>query len=202
MKLWLGCGIALGLIPGAMIALAQVQAQPGRATFGDVVVIGGQAADIALDERRGVLYIANFTAGRIDVLSLADNSIQTSIHVAAGPSSLALSADGRFLVATHFGNALPPASPTNALTVIDRDSGGRQTFLLGSPPVGVAFGADGMALVATTTEFLLLDPLTGRTDLVDTVAGVATNTIPAVPGTPPVQIVAATMASAGGGAGA
>ena len=51
--------------------------RPARgATFGQVVAIGGQAADIALDEGRGVLYIANFTAGRIDVLSLSDNTIQ------------------------------------------------------------------------------------------------------------------------------
>ena len=34
------------------------------ATFGTVVPIGGEAADIALDETRGVLYIANFTANR------------------------------------------------------------------------------------------------------------------------------------------
>src|ERR1039457_462067 len=78
--------------------------QARGATFGEVVAIGGQASDIALDEARGVLYIANFTAGRIDVLSLSDNKIHTSIHVAAAPSSLALSGDGRFLVVTHFGN--------------------------------------------------------------------------------------------------
>src|SRR5690349_4521732 len=43
------------------------------ATFGTPVSIGGQAADLALDEARGVLYIANFTANRIEVMSLADN---------------------------------------------------------------------------------------------------------------------------------
>jgi len=41
-------------------------------TFGQVVVIGGEAIDLALDESRGVLYIANFTANRIDVMSLAN----------------------------------------------------------------------------------------------------------------------------------
>ena len=173
--------------------------QSGGATFGEVVAISGQAADIALDEGRGVLYIANFTAGRIDVLSLSGHSIQTSIHVAPGPSSLALSASGRFLAATHFGNVRAPGSPTNALTVLDRSSGASQTFALNSPPLGVAFGADGMAIVATTTEFLRIDPMTGRSDLVDTVAGVVANTLPALPGTPPVQIVAAAMAAAGDG---
>src|SRR5690349_4679920 len=71
-------------------------------TFGRVVSIGGQAADIALDEARGVLYVANFTANRIEVMSLADNTIQTSINVAPQPSSIALSPDGHYLVITHY----------------------------------------------------------------------------------------------------
>ena len=117
---WLSIGLAGGWIgvPG-----------PARgATFGQVVPIGGQAADIALDEGRGVLYIANFTAGRIDVLPLADRTISTSMHVAAGPSSLALSPDGRYLVVAHFGNVPPPGSPSNAITVMDLSAGTRQTM--------------------------------------------------------------------------
>ena len=53
---------------------------------------------------------------------------------------------------THFGNVQPPGSPSNAMTVMDLSSGVRQTYALDSPPLGVAFGADGMALVATTTR--------------------------------------------------
>ena len=173
--------------------------QARGATFGEVVAIGGQAADIALDEGRGVLYIANFTAGRIDVLSLSDNTIHTSIHVAAAPASLALSGDGRFLVVTHFGNVQPPGSSSNAMTVMDLSSGVRQVYALASPPLGVAFGSDGMALVATTTVFLRFDPASGRIDVVDTVAGLTANSIPAAPGTAPVQIVAASLAASGDG---
>src|SRR5438309_643745 len=77
-------------------------------TFGRVVPIGGQASDIALDEGRGVLYIANFTASTIDVMSLADNTISTSINVGPQPGSLALSPDGQFLVVAHFGNFNAP----------------------------------------------------------------------------------------------
>ena len=73
-------------------------------TFGKVVSVGGQASDLALDEARGVLYMANFTANRIEVMSLADHSIQRSMNVAAQPGSLALSPDGRYLVVTHYGN--------------------------------------------------------------------------------------------------
>jgi len=51
------------------------------ATFGRVVPIGGHASDIALDEGRGLLYIANYTEGRIDVMSTLDYSIDRSISV-------------------------------------------------------------------------------------------------------------------------
>ena len=130
-------------------------------TFGRVVPVGGHAADIALDEARGVLYIANFGASRIDVMSLASYKIDTSIHVASYPGSIALSPDGRFLLVAHFGNFKPPSSQVNALTLLDLISGGKQTFTLGDPPLGVGFGADGLALVVTTTQFLLFEPLSG-----------------------------------------
>ncbi len=68
------------------------------ATFGTVVAIGGEAADLALDEARGVLYVANFTANRIDVMSLSNNVVQTSINVAAQPE-LDLALAGRTLAA-------------------------------------------------------------------------------------------------------
>jgi len=118
-------------------------------TFGQVVSIGGHASDLALDEPRGVLYIANFTANRVDVMSLANNTVQTSINVAAQPSALALSPDDRYLVVAHFGNAAPPASSGNAITVIDLTTSGKQTFALGSAPLGVAFGIDGEILTGT-----------------------------------------------------
>jgi uncharacterized protein (TIGR03437 family) len=167
----------------------------GAASFGTVVPIGGEASDIALDETRGLLYIANFTAGRIDVLSLADNAVHTSMHVAPGPSALALSPDQRYLVAVHFGNVTPPGSPTNALSILDLVSGSRQTMALSDPPLGVAFGNDGLALVATTTEFLLLDAASGVTQFLTTISNASANSIPAAPATPPAQIIAATMAA-------
>ena len=52
-------------------------AAAGRAgTFGTVVSIGGEAADLALDEARGVLYVADFTGSRIDVISLSTHTIR------------------------------------------------------------------------------------------------------------------------------
>lgn len=164
-----------------------------------MVAIGGHAADLALDEARRVLYVANFTANRIEVMSLADGRIQTSINVAPNPGSLALSPDGRHLVITHYGNFQAPSSPTNALTIIDLASGGRQTFAMGTPPLGVAFGIDGLALVVTTSEFLLLNPGTGSTQTIETIAGVTSKVLPVAPGSVPSSIVASSMAASGDG---
>ena len=78
-------------------------------TFGRVVSIGGAASDVALDEPRGVLYIADFTANRIEVMSLATKTIQTSLNVAAQPSSISISPDGHWLLIAHYGNVAAPA---------------------------------------------------------------------------------------------
>jgi len=181
------------------VLAASLAATAWGGTFGTVVSIGGEASDLALDETRGVLYIANFTANRIDVMSLQNKTIQTSINVGAQPSSIALSPDGRYLVATDFGNAAAPGSPANALTVIDLTNQGTQTFSLGNPPIGVAFGADGIALVVTTTDFLLFDPTTGSTQELATLANVVANTLPVAPANFPADISAASVAASADG---
>src|SRR6476660_11354 len=188
MGFWLAA-VALGLLlaPGLV---APVYA----GTFGLVVPIGGQAGDIALDEPRGVLYIANFTANRIDLMSLKDFTVHTSLNVAPNPGSLALSPDGNYLVVAHFGNYTAPSAPSNALTVINLSANNAtQTFALGDPPLGVAFGYDGFALVVTTTNFILFDPTNGQTRVVDTIAGVTAKTLPVPPANFPPNIVAASL---------
>jgi uncharacterized protein (TIGR03437 family) len=182
-----------------IVLAATLVASAWGGTFGTVLSIGGEASDLALDETRGVLYIANFTGNQIDVMSLATNTIQTSINVAAQPSSIALSPDDHYLVATNFGNAASPGSPTNALTVIDLTTQGIQTFALGNPPLGVAFGADGLALVVTTTDFLLFDPSTGATQELATLANVVANTLPVAPANFPPDITAASVAASADG---
>jgi uncharacterized protein (TIGR03437 family) len=164
------------------------------ATFGTVVPIGGQAADIALDEPRGVLYIANFTANRVDVMSLADNTIHTSYNVAGQPASLSLSPDGNYLVIAHYGNFTAPNSPANALTVMNLNANNAtQTFALGDPPLGVAFGIDNRALIVTTTNFIMFDPVNGQTTVLDSVANVTAKTLPVAPANFPPQIIAASL---------
>src|SRR5260370_1066464 len=170
------------VIIGLSICLAAgwigVPAPAMGATFGQVVTIGGQAADLALDEQRGVLYIANFTAGRVDILTLSDLTVHRSMNVAPQPGSLSLSPDGQYLVVVHFGNNVAPTPSNNALTVINLGDGTRRTFGLAFAPLGVSFGNDGRALIATTTDFELFDPVTGSIYEITTISALAAKTIP------------------------
>ena len=166
-------------------------------TFGRVVAIGGHSSDLVLDEPRGVLYVANFTANRIDVVNQATGALQRSMNVPSQPSSLSLSPDGKYLVVAHYANFASPNTPRNALSVIDLVGGGRQTFSLADPPYGVSFGVDGRALVLTSTQFLLFDPVFGTTQLLDSIEGVVAKTLPQPPANAPTQIVGASLASSG-----
>jgi len=168
-------------------------------TFGRVIPLGGHAADLALDEARQSVYVANFTANRIDVISMATESVTTSIPLPPQPASVALSHDGRFLLVTHFGNFLPPNTPFCGLTVIELPDRGTRTVALADPPLGAAFTLDGWALVVTSREFLRFHPVTGAVEVLDTVENVSANTLPAPPPNFPPQIVAASVAASADG---
>jgi uncharacterized protein (TIGR03437 family) len=182
-----------------VLAIAVSAAAWGSGFFGKVVAIGGHASDIALDEGRGVLYIADYTANRVEVMNLSDQSISTSINVAF-PGSLALSRDGRYLVVTTYANFDPKlGQPTNIVTIINLETNTRRTVSTSTPPLSVQFGADGFALVLTTTEFLLLDPATAVTVSLDTIAAVLAKTLPVTAPTFPPQILTASMGVSGDG---
>jgi DNA-binding beta-propeller fold protein YncE len=161
------------------------------ATFGRVVQIGGQASDLVLDEGRNALYIANYTASRIDVMSIGDNTISRSISVPPYPSSLAISPNGKYLAVTHYASSdgAPLSKPgQNALTIINLSTNQKQTFGLSSPPFGAAFGGDNLALIVTQTDFTLYDPETGRMAALETVSNVASQTLPVPLATSPSEI--------------
>src|SRR6266576_915430 len=98
---WNGCLLSIAL------AALMSQLPCVAANFGTVVPIGGHASDIALDESRGLLYIANFTANRIEIMYTADYSIRTSMNVAPQPGALSISPDNKYLVIAHYGNITP-----------------------------------------------------------------------------------------------
>ena len=143
------------------VALSIVCAVPAAfpATFGKVVDIGGHASDVALDERRGVVYVANYTGDEIAVISTANGLVQRTINVPHQPAALAISPHGRYLVVAHY----PPIQPGNpgGLTILDLDANQQRWLALGLPPLAVAFGSDGQAIVLTTSDVRRLDPASG-----------------------------------------
>jgi uncharacterized protein (TIGR03437 family) len=143
--------LSLGLCAGAMAA-----------NFGTVLPVRGSIADIALDGRRQQLYAANFSAARIEVLSTADRTFRTPLPVVRPPSSLAMSPGDRYLVVGHYDTFAASPSP-GAVTIFDFDGGLRQEVALGAPVLATAFGNSPAALVVTSNEFLLLDPVTAQT---------------------------------------
>ena len=188
---WTGCLISIAL--ASMLSASTAVA----ATFGSVIPIGGHASDIALDEGRGVLYVANFTANRIEVMSTADFSIRSSMNVAPQPGALAISPDGRFLIVAHYGNITPSDPSRNAVTLINLDDNSRQTFSTGDTPLAVTFITDriqksGMAVVVTTSSFLIFDPISGAITSSTSFGNVA-KVLPTALDTLPSQVLAATI---------
>ncbi|HEY4086302.1 MAG TPA: hypothetical protein VGM43_10215 [Bryobacteraceae bacterium] len=190
---------SLGAVLGAAV-LIPAAAKATTPVFGSVLAIGGTPSDIALDETRGQLYVADMGGSLIDVVSTADNTIHSSINVLPFPGAIALSGDGHYLLVAHYCNIKAPASPacSNAVTSIDLTSGAKQVFLLASAPLGIGFVKDGPALVVTTTSFLTLDPATGTTQFIQTVASVAQQ-IPVPLATFPGQIIQASLTTSSDG---
>jgi uncharacterized protein (TIGR03437 family) len=193
-----------GLLTSLVIALASGLGLPAPATaqvFGSVTAIGGSASDIALDESRGYLYIANFGAGVIDVMSISNGTIQTSINVAPQPGALAISQDAQYLLIAHYANGSTSPQGSNLITLIHLADNSVQTFNTGDPPLGVAFlgtKRGDLALIVTTTSILSFNPISGQTAVIDTFANLAT-TLPVAQATFPGQILQTELATSGDG---
>ncbi len=148
----------------AIAAVLSMGLASRAATFGTAVPVRGTVSDIALDESRGRLYIANFGANRIDVMNTRDPkfALGTPMLVSKPPSAVALSPGNHFLVAGEYFNVLN-APAMGGLAIFNLDMGTRLEVTLTNPVLSVAFGAGNLALVVTTGEFMLLDPASGRT---------------------------------------
>ncbi|HTM50290.1 MAG TPA: hypothetical protein VL285_16470 [Bryobacteraceae bacterium] len=206
---------------GARFGLAAVlcAAAARGASFGTVVPIdvpvGGHVSDIVLDEPRGLLYAANFTARRIDVMSVADKKIVSTIKVPAQAGSMAISPNGAFLIVTHAGGdpgfpLLPAdvACPTGAVSLVTLGSNAVQSYCFGNTPLAVAFGNNDQAVILTSKDVISFEPLSGTiTSLGDLYCNGAVNGL--LPDTcefalasgvslnnRPAQIIAASMAAA------
>ncbi len=181
---------------GFVAALASVAQTP---TFGIRVPIGGEATDLALDEPRGVLYIADFTASRIERMSLATFKLLASIPVDPHPGSMSLSPDRLWLLVGHYDNPASGPGVNNHLTLVNLLNNTQQKLALPDPPLAVMFGADNQALVVTTKQFLLYNPVSNTANLLQTIADFTANTIPASGGTFPLDITTASVSRSGDG---
>jgi uncharacterized protein (TIGR03437 family) len=185
------------------------------ATFGSIVQVRGEVSDIAVDQTRGVVYAANLTANRIEVVSMSSLSLQTPIQVAQQPSAVALSPNGQYLVVGHYyfpdqpnqSPPIPPNPPCNpadptfqVLTVIDLVNAGKQTGLDpgGACVMAVAFGNGPQALVVSTDGVRLLNPATGALQVL-TLVDFQSKPLPVPWATFPASILSASAGVSGDG---
>ena len=180
------------------LALAAVMPLAGG-TFGNVVTtVGGHPSDIALDESRGSLYIANFTALEIDVLSTKDNKIHTTIPLPSHPSGMALSPDNTYLVVTEYQNGTSTGQGFDGYSIINLANNYAKQDFVSDPALGVAFGRNGLAMIATTSGLYLLDPVSGYLRFVASFANLA-KPLPAAQASFPGQIVETQLATSADG---
>jgi uncharacterized protein (TIGR03437 family) len=179
-------GVRLAAGAAVLLSLA-INTHAG--TIGRVIPVRGQLSDIALDERRGLIYAANLTANRIEVVSTADNSLRPAIPGLGQPSAVAMSPGGRFLVAGHY---------SGGLLVLDLDANLRTSFSAPAPVLAVAFGNSARAFVLTTRGAFLLDPMTVNLTPLG-VAEITPTPLPVSPGVFPNEIVRATAGVSGNG---
>ena len=78
-KLILTLCLAVWASAGAGRAFAQLD---GRNAIGEVVQLPGQINELFVDESRGLLYAANFTGGRVEVVSMSTRTRAASVSVA------------------------------------------------------------------------------------------------------------------------
>ena len=137
-------------------------------------------------------------------MSLADNTVRTSMNVASQPGGLALSPDGRYLVVTNYANWDRGTARFRKPGYDHRPGEQRAaTFSTGEPPLAAAFvnttsPSSGLALIATTSGFYLLDPLSGAITSISSVANLAKElSVPQA--TFPSQILQTAMAASADG---
>ncbi len=143
------------------VAVGQI---PGVNAVGEVIPLPGHTNELFVDEARRLLYAGNFSAGRVEVVSMDTLQRISSIATTpqpAGTSGMAVSPDRRWLVTTN----VPVTSGVTQLsgvTVVNlNDPNDRRHFAMLDEPLAVAFGANNEALIIAKSGLQLFDPVTG-----------------------------------------
>ncbi len=198
----------LRFLAGA-IAVLLMAAVPGAHgigqanTFGQIIVLEGHINDVAVDEVRRLVYAGNFSAGRVEVISMATNLPISQFPTSPEPSAMsgmAMSLDARFLVAINVPVTSGVAQLASITAINLHDSSNRRHFPLADTPLAVTFVAGGDALIVTTTRLLLFDPEDGSTrELIDLENPPADVVFPAPLPTFPREVVTASVATSADG---
>ena len=71
--------LAVAVLLMAVMPRAQAQSIEQANTFGQIIALPGHINDVALDEVRQLVYAGNFSAGRVEVISMTTNQRISSI---------------------------------------------------------------------------------------------------------------------------
>jgi uncharacterized protein (TIGR03437 family) len=145
---------------------AQLGAQvPFTNSVGQIIPLGGHINEVAIDEARGLIYAGNFSAGTVDVVSMATKQVTaryTTAPSGAATTGMALSPNKEWIIATYV-SAESGVSQFRGLTRISlNDPTNRLSIAMGDQPLGVAFSADNIALIVTNAGLVLFNPETGQ----------------------------------------
>ena len=140
----------LRLVTYSLLVLSAVPAP--AVNFGTLVPIVGQFSDLAYDERRDVVYLANYALNRVDVYSVAQRRIVNSINTGPQPDSLTLSTDRQTLWV-----ASQQASALYAINLNTSAPAGE--YPLQVRPDAITMGSDGKVLVYGSSGLMRFDPV-------------------------------------------
>ncbi len=158
--------LASAIVVMVVMPKAQAHSIEQAGTFGQIIALPGHINDVEVDEVRQLVYAGNFSAGRVEVISMTTNQRISSFPTSPQPSAMsgmAMSLDARYLVAIN----VPVTSGVSQLASITainlNDSTDRRHFPLADTPLAVTFITGGDALIVTTRRMLLFDPADGST---------------------------------------
>ena len=143
----------------------------GGTTFGTVIPLPGIINDVAIDEARELVYAGNFSAGRVEVVSMATNQRIGSFVTTPQPAAMvgmAVSVDSRYLVTLN-APVTSGVSQLSGVTAVNlNDPVDRRHYPMTDMPMAVTFAKNGEAVIITTRGIVFFDPDAGAfRDLVD-----------------------------------
>ena len=196
---------SVSLVFAAFLGVSALRAQghvAGNTTLGKVIPLPGHINAVAIDEARGLVYAGNFSAGRVEVISMATHQRVSSFSTTPQPAAMVgmdMSLDSRFLVTLNapVTSGVPQLSGVTAVNL--NDPADRRHYPMVSTPLAITFQSNGEAFIITSGGIVLFEPDDGSfRALVDFAAiegldGGASISLPVPPPTFPREVNTATV---------